>query len=365
MVTELQPLIDLESWLQSSACGLPSEQEVQRFRLKGKQPVSALAPGPRVSKTSTAKNSGTKVLKQHTKSEVKRKSCKSGPLCDWRLRPRRPELWLHHTYPAEFPKCLLMDATDEMGISLLSSLARFGDAAPNGDQIVITYATICSGSDIINAALSNLAKAIYEKFKVRVTFEHLWACEFSEPKRKWIAENYNVDMIFTDVCKLMDEAGCQEHRSGQLKKPTRPCVMIAGTSCRDASRMSSLQMSSRGCVAAASGTTGSTFCGLRTAAESLKPTFVFLENVPGLQDKIKCKAGQPPPRFDSNFAAVRHSFRTLGYNFTFKTFNSSECAVKQRRERLYMCVPALQYLMRMRLTTHLLMRISITGPGFG
>ena len=220
MVTELQPLIDLESWLQSSACGLPSEPEVRRFRLKGKQPVSAFAPGVRVSKTSTAKNSGTKVLKQHTKSEVKRKSCKSGPLCDWRLRPRRPELWLHHTYPAEFPKCLLMDATDEMGISLLSSLARFGDAAPNGDQIVITYATICSGSDIINAALSNLAKAIYEKFKVRVTFEHLRACEFSEPKRKWIAENYNVDMIFTDVCKLMDEAGCREHRSGQLKKPT-------------------------------------------------------------------------------------------------------------------------------------------------
>jgi site-specific DNA-cytosine methylase len=258
---------------------------------------------------------------------------------DWRQYRWTPSIWKQNTHAREFERSILTRVTEEMCSTLYANLLSVGDVEidDKGEQIVVTYATICSGSDIINLALENLATAIYEKIGLRVVFRHVWACEWDDQKRHWIAENYSVPMIFDDVCTLMSEEGSMEYRSNTLMKPTPARIIIAGTSCKDASRMSSKQEASRDCISKGSGSTGSTFVGLRTTVQVLGPDFVFLENVAGLLDKIKTKRGVRKPRYASNFLAIVETFRQMGYSFCHKIFNAMDCHVPQRRERLYMC----------------------------
>ena len=86
------------------------------------------------------------------------------------------------------------------------------------------------------------------------------------------------------------------------------------------------------------GTTGSTFGGLLEGLDTLDPppAIVLLENVPSLKDKAKARKGLPPPLHESNFAAVQSSLEDRGYQFTSLVFNSMDCHIPQRRQRLYM-----------------------------
>ena len=353
-------LLELTAWLQE-----PVEEEqlyavdpVPR-RLHGKQKVPEGLDRSKKRGRSATKDKG-KSRRRHKAMKEKKPKRKPMPkkrakcaakrrpkyeIPDWRNRHWNPSLWKNNSHARAFERSILMAATEEMCSTLCASLMSLGKVVmgDKGEEIIVTYATICSGSDIINLSLQNLSTAIQERIGVKVVFQHVWACEWMEPKRKWIMENYSVPVVFGDICELMSDDGSLDYRSGKFKKPKPADIIIAGTSCKDASRMSSKQEASRDCVSKGSGSTGSTFVGLRDTVEVLKPSFVFLENVAGLLDKIKVKKGQRKPRYASNFTAIVENFRLMGYSFCHKIFNASDCMVAQRRERLYMCARLAKY----------------------
>ena len=198
--------------------------------------------------------------------------------------------------------------------------------------IIINIGSLCSGSDIFMTYLPLLEKALREHVGLDVQLRHLWSCEYSARKRIWLKANFDVPQLFGDVLTLSSPDGSWNFMTGKYEQPMHIDILIAGFSCRDASRLSGKQQQMRGIVGSeevSSSTTGSTFKGVAQTIESLKPTLVLLENVPGLMDRPE--GGQK-----SNFDMVAEALREFGYCFAWRIFDAAATGIPHRRMRLWM-----------------------------
>ena len=61
----------------------------------------------------------------------------------------------------------------------------------DGGAHVITYATMCSGTDEASFVLDQLANAILAEFGIRVTFRHRFAADVSPTARSYAMNNHH------------------------------------------------------------------------------------------------------------------------------------------------------------------------------
>ena len=194
----------------------------------------------------------------------------------------------------------------------------------------ITFGTACSGSEFYLTGLPLLAGEMSQRLGRDVRFEHLWSCELDPAKRQWIMDNFAPPKLFGDITRLA-EGRCHDFVSGGLVEVEKVRLVIAGTSCKDASRLNNQHGRRLNVVDAGAHSTGETFCGLvrLLASAGTRCRLVCLENVPSLRDR-------DPQTGRSNFDGVADAVRSLGFSFVSAVFSAEHLGLPVSRPRLYM-----------------------------
>ena len=180
--------------------------------------------------------------------------------------------------------------------------------------ITIRVGTACSGSEFYLTALPHLEEELSKRLHRRIRFDHRWSCELDPQKRQWFVDNFAPQKLFADLTQLA--AGpCHDYLSGTLAEVDVVDIFIAGTSCKDASRLNPQHAQRLNVVEKAAHTTGGTFHGFaRLVAKFGKQCrMVYLENVVSLQDRDR-RTGR------SNYDGVADVVRSLGFGFVSATF---------------------------------------------
>ncbi len=219
-------------------------------------------------------------------------------------------------------------ATDSLDDATLEAM-RYNLRRRSG-VVNITIGTACSGSEVYLAALPWLEKALGRVIGRPIRFVHKWSCEADMAKRRWIEDNFRPRRVFTDIKRLADGV-CDDSVSGSLQEVDDVEVVIAGTSCRDASRLNPHHHARLTAVDSGTHSTGGTFRGLTDFLARLgcRCRLVFLENVVSLRDKEK-HTGR------SNLDGVADALRSLGYQFLCRDFSARDMGLPVARPRLYM-----------------------------
>lgn len=201
---------------------------------------------------------------------------------------------------------------------------------PPSGLLVLTIGTACSGSEFYLTALPAIAGEISRRLGFDLRFDHRWSCEYDARKRQWIMDNFAPRKLFGDIT-LLASGPCHDYVSGGLSSVDEVDILIAGTSCKDASRLNPHHVSRLNCIESGGHSTGSTFQGLmRLVAKSrLRARLVVLENVVTLRD-VDRAAGR------SNFDGVRETVQALGFGFIAADFSAKDMGLPVARPRLYM-----------------------------
>ncbi len=247
------------------------------------------------------------------------------PLCSMASKEGGP-------LPAQLAtRCHLPDfvqrAASEVDLARISRNLGLLEAAST--RRVVTIGTFCSGSEMYMTCLPHLQRVIAEGTGKEVTFQHLWSCECSRRKREWIWENFGVQRIFCDVADLWMEGAHDDVT--QARQEVLPVdVLIAGFSCKDASRLNPHHTHRLNAVERGTHTTGGTFHALMRLLQKHKNTvkMVILENVPSLADKAK-------ETKRSSLDSVREAFHNQGFAFLCRMFDALDVGMPNRRPRLY------------------------------
>jgi len=163
-----------------------------------------------------------------------------------------------------------------------------------------------------------------------VVFEHVWSCEVEKEKQRWIVDNFNPPALFNDITALANDVAFDV--VSNTFAPVAPCdILIAGTSCKDASRLNMHHGERLNSVDAGSHSAGSTFQGLARLCRRMgcRCRLVLLENVVDLK-RIDRQTGR------SNLDGVRDALEVCGFRFHSKEFSASDMGLPQARVRLYM-----------------------------
>lgn len=189
--------------------------------------------------------------------------------------------------------------------------------------------SLCSGSEMYLSALPHLCAAVEKLAGLRVSFTHAWSCELVRKKREWIWFNFKPPLVYTDATLLCDpEGGFDDVTQTRQILPTVD-IVVAGFSCKDASRASIHHGSRLDVVSTGGGTTGRTFQALLRVVAKLRPGLVLMENVPTLADIDKASGL-------SNLDRVKLAFDEIDYALVFHCFDVADVGVPNTRRRLYM-----------------------------
>ena len=187
---------------------------------------------------------------------------------------------------------------------------------PAWGAATLTWGSMCSGSEgpaWVVAALNQLFEEEGSSFKL----EHVFSCEFSPEKRKWIhassvlaepacaklatiVESRRVpDLDLESLCKAPDapcvffdilemgaaKADCWEHVPSKCSVPGVN-LLIVGTSCKDMSRQNATSARQELVLQAEKSKGGSaqTFQGLMRYVERHRPLMILFENVDAMDD---------------------------------------------------------------------------------
>ena len=116
-------------------------------------------------------------------------------------------------------------------------------------------------------------------------------------------DNFAPDHVYGDATKLLSDPWC--YKTNAKVPLAKVDVVIAGTSCKDASSLSKHRKFRRDAIATGSHSTGATFAACVDVVELHQPRLVILENVRGLQ-------AVDPATEKSNLDAVREIMESIG-----------------------------------------------------
>ena len=173
-------------------------------------------------------------------------------------QPLHPKLAQRRLLPAA-----LQTATGAVSDDVLAGLSAAWDLRA-GTSRVINVGTACSGSELYMLSLPPLAERLTALTGCQVSFRHVWACELKPRKRAWIRDNFKPDHLFRDLWELakgeaVDVAKGEDESHRRLVPVPAVDILIAGFSCKDASRLNIHHKHRLDAVVKGVGTTGSTF----------------------------------------------------------------------------------------------------------
>ena len=177
--------------------------------------------------------------------------------------------------------------------TLLEELAReFFQATQgiSGDRpLALTWASICSGSEIILFVLLAISSA-YKEAGLSIEFTHVFSCESNPAKRVWIRK------VFEEVGVA---EGCMFKRAEDMGGATAWCevhkkrcpipgadIMVAGTSCKDLSKANKNRNPKAFQQSSTPGNSANTFHGLADWLMAHAVTMLFFENVDAMAEIV-------------------------------------------------------------------------------
>ncbi|PWN54267.1 hypothetical protein IE53DRAFT_258648 [Violaceomyces palustris] len=205
------------------------------------------------------------------------------------------------------------------------------DRAPGVEELAKTLAdrplrvaTMCSGTESPLLALELMARAMKDKFGIRIKIEHVFSCEIEPFKQAYIERNFSPPILFRDVTEL---GGDQAHTAygALVDVPGNVDLLVAGTSCVDYSHLNNKKKGLND-----GGESGRTFRGMLQWVQKHKPALVILENVKnapwvGVAETIVAEAGYDvgfSNLFDTKNYYIPHT-RQRGYLFASR--NTKDC----------------------------------------
>lgn len=173
-------------------------------------------------------------------------------------QPLHPKLAQRRLLPAALQKASGAVSDDEV-----RCLAAAWDLRA-GTSRVITVGTACSGSELYMLSLTPLAERLTALTGCQLSFRHVWSCELKPRKRAWIRDNFKPSHLFRDLWELAkgeawDVAQGEDEPHRRLVPVPAVDILIAGFSCKDASRLNIHHTQRLDAVQKGVGTTGSTF----------------------------------------------------------------------------------------------------------
>ena len=206
-----------------------------------------------------------------------------------------------------------------------------------GSVVVMTWCSICSGSEVILFVLTAIAAA-FKARGIKLIFKHLFSCEILPSKQEWIMgafEEGNVE----EGC-LFERAEDLGQEYAQCVKHERKCrvphaeVVIAGTSCKDLSRANPTNNKGKPCVLTqefSQGGSAQTFRGLMLYLGRFQICLVFFENVDTLEEHDSANSGGHCKGLD----IIRGAFYDVNLSSVAVLTDSQLHGLPQERRRYY------------------------------
>lgn len=198
---------------------------------------------------------------------------------------------------------------EAQGISLaawienkISIALTFNNNSSQKDKYkLISLFSGCGGMDLGFCGDFSFLNKTYGKTK----FEIVWANEFNCNAVKTYKKNFNHKIVEGDIWELIDSV------------PEKCDVLIGGFPCQD--------ISINGKRAGVDGKRSGLYLAMVEAVKRSRPKIFIAENVKGLLMKYN----------EDSLARVIKDFSELGYNVSYKLYNSANFGVPQTRERVF------------------------------
>ena len=200
----------------------------------------------------------------------------------------------------------------QMFDDMVSKVPEIGKVAERLQGRSITVATMCSGTEAPVLALEMIAKSAKKLHDVDMTIKTVFSCEIEEYKQAYIERNFAPPILFRDAEQLQFDTADTAYGSN-VPVPGGVDILIAGTSCKDASSLNNHKQDLR----FGSGESTRTYRGMLGWVTKHRPGFVVLENVVGAPWRLMCS-----------------DFDEIGYQATYsKNFDTKSYYCPQTRTR--------------------------------
>lgn len=195
----------------------------------------------------------------------------------------------------------------------------------------LTYATMCSGSDICCSSLTALSGAL-KVHNIDVNFSQRWACESDPIKQNWLKRLHhgNDICIFEDAKDMAGSskrAQCVAHGRCCLVQGV-DCFMV-GFSCKEFSRANTSASASKAHLlkTGVGGSSVETYKSMMAHIELYKPRFIIIENSDALCDGSD--------KVDANVNVLMGALSGFGYDSQAVILNTPLYGLPNRRPRTY------------------------------
>ena len=195
----------------------------------------------------------------------------------------------------------------------------------------LTYATMCSGSDICSSSLAALSHAL-KRSNIEVSFSQRWACESDPVKQTWLRRLHRS----TDICIFKDAkdmAGSSGHAACVTHGHSCPvqgvdCFLV-GFSCKEFSRANTSSSASKAHLlkTGVGGSSVETYKCMMAHIEQYKPRFIIIENSDALCDGSD--------KEDANVNILMLALADFGYDSQAVILNTPLYGLPNRRPRTY------------------------------
>ena len=206
----------------------------------------------------------------------------------------------------------------------LSSSLQFIENVEEGR---LSFATGCSGTDVISHALNILSSLWQETYGIAVKPDHIFSAEIVDWKRAFITRHWQPKFLFQDVNDLSKDT-IKDVKSGNLVAPPAPMVALFGFECDSISGLNAQSKGNRGCVALNTERTGSTANAVLGYARKTRVPVLILENVKNLNASNGSNK--------SDMQSLIGMLNRLGYHVTSALLKATEYGIPQTRDRLYL-----------------------------
>lgn len=114
-------------------------------------------------------------------------------------------------------------------------------------KAIITYASVCAGSDLVTGILRIAAAHWKSCYNLDVEFRQLFAAEIVPFKQMFIMQHWQPSRLFCDVCELCQDDVLDLVSGERVAVPTCD-ILIAGFECDNFSALNQNMVASRGCI---------------------------------------------------------------------------------------------------------------------
>ena len=185
----------------------------------------------------------------------------------------------------------------------------------------LTLTTACSGTDLVSPVLTAFFVACCDCLdSVPLQVQHLWSCENTAWKARWISRVVGMETVFTDIHQL-PFGRAATHASSVAELVSSGILHVVGFSCKSVSLLNSQRRKYLKCIRKGAGTTGGTFWSSWRYARKYLPVLMWLENVASFNG--------------ANLRLLVKLLRALGYSVVVLVLDLSLHGVPCRRKRTW------------------------------